>query len=207
MLCGVRRFITAFMTFQKPKQTTSQSLAKVRSFYCIMSCRRQQSMCFFNVGRPGFLFTQRRISEKLRWVCCRYVAVLAGVCVVDISYFGVLMQFGPFSRLSHQPAAMWKFAVVVHWLLPSAALSWWCETSAVTGCRGRPRQFVLDGSGDAADPFEASRVSDVVRPVGVMLAHIYNMQYVNENVYLLLCREPRHQAKHQTTPTISITVR
>lgn len=48
---------------------------------------------------------------------------------------------------------MWSLAVV-HFLLPSPALGWWCETSARTGCRGHPRHFVLDGS-DVIDMFEA----------------------------------------------------
>eukprot|EP00438_Fugacium_kawagutii_P003376 Skav231008 [mRNA] locus=scaffold1196:40834:43059:+ [translate_table: standard] len=67
------------------------------------------------------------------------------------------MQFGPVSsriiKISRS-SLMWSLAVAVHLLLPSPALSWWCETSARTGCRGHPRHLVLDGS-DVVDMFEA----------------------------------------------------
>lgn len=65
------------------------------------------------------------------------------------------MQFGPVgSKIIKSRSVMWSLAVVVHLLLSSPALGWWCETSARTGCRGHPRHFVLDGS-DVVDMFEA----------------------------------------------------
>ena len=46
-------------------------------------------------------------------------------------------------------AAMWGFRM----LLPLAVESWWCETSAQTGCRGHSRHFVREIS--ARNPFLA----------------------------------------------------
>ena len=48
-------------------------------------------------------------------------------------------------------AAMWGFRM----LLPLAVESWWCETSALTGCRGHPRHFVLEKATDVVDKFKA----------------------------------------------------
>ena len=46
--------------------------------------------------------------------------------------------------------------MMLYWLLPLAAHGWWCETSAVTGCVGHPRHFVLEtSSADAFQKFEA----------------------------------------------------
>ena len=50
-------------------------------------------------------------------------------------------------------AAMWGFIRVLHGLLPLAVQSWWCETSAQTGCRGHSRHFVREVS--ARNPFLA----------------------------------------------------
>ena len=53
-------------------------------------------------------------------------------------------------------AAMWGFMrVMLHGLLPLAVESWWCETSALTGCRGHPRHFVLEKATDVVDKFKA----------------------------------------------------
>ena len=44
-------------------------------------------------------------------------------------------------------------------LLPLAAESWWCETSALTGCRGHPRHFVPEEAKGEVDKFKALFVS------------------------------------------------
>ena len=47
------------------------------------------------------------------------------------------------------------WGLMLYWLLPFAAHGWWCETSAVTGCVGHPRHFVLEtSSADAFQKFE-----------------------------------------------------
>eukprot|EP00435_Cladocopium_sp_Y103_P021056 s1106_g5.t1 len=43
------------------------------------------------------------------------------------------------------------FMRVMLGLLPLAAVSWWCETSALTGCRGHPRHFVLEETKGVVD--------------------------------------------------------
>ena len=47
--------------------------------------------------------------------------------------------------------------MMLYWLLPLTAHCWWCETSAVTGCVGHPRHFVLEESANIANAhkFEA----------------------------------------------------
>ena len=53
------------------------------------------------------------------------------------------------------PPVMRSFGnMMLYWLLPLTAHCWWCETSAVTGCVGHPRHFVLEGSANA-HKFEA----------------------------------------------------
>ena len=52
-------------------------------------------------------------------------------------------------------AAMWGFIRVLHGLLPLAVQSWWCETSALTGCRGHPRHFVSETAKGEVDKFKA----------------------------------------------------
>ena len=53
-------------------------------------------------------------------------------------------------------AAMWGFMrVMLHGLLPLAVESWWCETSALTGCRGHPRHFAKEEAKGVADKFKA----------------------------------------------------
>ena len=55
-------------------------------------------------------------------------------------------------------AAMWGFARMLG-LLPLAAEAWWCETSALTGCRGHPRHFVPEKAKGEVDKFKALSVS------------------------------------------------
>ena len=56
-------------------------------------------------------------------------------------------------------AAMWGFIRVLHGLLPLAVQSWWCETSALTGCRGHPRHFVLETAKGEVDKFKALSIA------------------------------------------------
>eukprot|EP00435_Cladocopium_sp_Y103_P064097 s1055_g25.t1 len=52
-------------------------------------------------------------------------------------------------------AAMRVARVMLYGLLPLAVESWWCETSALTGCRGHPRHFVLEKATAMVDKFKA----------------------------------------------------
>jgi len=54
-----------------------------------------------------------------------------------------------------EPHLMRSFAnMMLYWLLPLTAHCWWCETSAVTGCVGHPRHFVLEESAKKFEAFE-----------------------------------------------------
>eukprot|EP00435_Cladocopium_sp_Y103_P027780 s1106_g6.t2 len=52
-------------------------------------------------------------------------------------------------------ATMLGVAHMMLGLLPLAVHSWWCETSALTGCRGHPRHFVPEGAKGEVDKFKA----------------------------------------------------
>ena len=67
-------------------------------------------------------------------------------------------------------AAMWGFMrVMLHGLLPLAVESWWCETSALSGCRGHPRHFVLEEAKGVVDKFKALSVAPFVWVVCVLV--------------------------------------
>ena len=58
---------------------------------------------------------------------------------------------------------------VLHGLLPLAVESWWCETSALTGCRGHPRHFVSETAKGEVDKFKAFEQF----PIGFGEQHIF----------------------------------
>ena len=64
---------------------------------------------------------------------------------------------------------MWGFMRVLHGLLPLAVESWWCETSALTGCRGHPRHFVSETAKGEVDKFKAFEQF----PIGFLEQHIF----------------------------------
>ena len=78
-------------------------------------------------------------------------------CTVQ-AVFGSLSCMSP-HRASILDQIMRIWGLMLYWLLPLAAHGWWCETSAVTGCVGHPRHFVLEASSassaDALQKFEA----------------------------------------------------
>ena len=71
------------------------------------------------------------------------------------------------ARILDQIIRIW--GMMLYWLLPLAAHGWWCETSAVTGCVGHPRHFVLETS--SADAFQKFEVFETV-PVALDDQHL-----------------------------------